>query len=146
MLKLKFQYFDVKIKLIRKNPDAWKDLSQNEKRASEDEMVREHHWFNGHEFEQTPGNSGGQRILECYISWSCRVLHDSNWKKKKPVCFVHSLHIWIVFSSQITNKAEWLFFFTKFCINVYFHYSWIKLRSRMTEPYRRNMFNFLRYV
>ena len=43
MLKLKFQYFDVKIKLIRKNPDAWKDLSQNEKRASEDEMVREHH-------------------------------------------------------------------------------------------------------
>ena len=27
----------------------------------EDEMVREHHWLNGCEFEQTPGDSGGQR-------------------------------------------------------------------------------------
>ena len=40
MLKLKFQYFDVKGQLIRKDPDAGKDLSQNEKRAAEDEMVR----------------------------------------------------------------------------------------------------------
>ena len=26
-------------------------------------MVRYHHWHNGHEFEQTPGDSGGQRSL-----------------------------------------------------------------------------------
>ena len=50
MLKLKFQYFDVKSQLIRKDPDAGKDLSQNEKRAAEDEMVREHHQLNGHAF------------------------------------------------------------------------------------------------
>ena len=26
----------------------------------EDEMVRQHHQLNGHEFEQTPGDSGGE--------------------------------------------------------------------------------------
>ena len=27
--------------------------------SAEDEMVRYHHKLNGHEFEQTPGDSGG---------------------------------------------------------------------------------------
>ena len=30
---------------------------------SEDKMDREHHQLNGHEFEQIPGDSGGQRSL-----------------------------------------------------------------------------------
>ena len=29
-----------------------------EKAAAEDEMVREHHGLSGHEFEQTPGDTG----------------------------------------------------------------------------------------
>ena len=33
--------------------------------AAEDEMVREHHWLSGHEYEQTLGDSGGQRRLAC---------------------------------------------------------------------------------
>ena len=33
-------------------------------------MVREHQQLNGHEFEQTPGDSGGQRILACCGLWS----------------------------------------------------------------------------
>ena len=43
----------VKSQLIGKDPAAGKDLRQKEKRAAKDEMVRWHHWFNGHEFEQT---------------------------------------------------------------------------------------------
>ena len=31
---------------------------------TEDEMVGEHHQLNGHEFEQTPGDSEGQESLE----------------------------------------------------------------------------------
>ena len=34
---------------------------------AEDEMVGWHHQLNGHEFEQTPGDSGGQRSLMCSI-------------------------------------------------------------------------------
>ena len=29
-------------------------------------MVRQHHQFSGHEFKQTPGDSGGQKGLVCY--------------------------------------------------------------------------------
>ena len=42
---------DAKSWLIRKDPDAGKDWGQEEKAVTEDEMVREHHWLNGHEFE-----------------------------------------------------------------------------------------------
>ena len=54
---------DVKRQLIRKDPDAWKDWEQEEKRAAEDEMFGWHHWLNGYEFEQTPGDSKGQGSL-----------------------------------------------------------------------------------
>ena len=40
---------DVKSWLIGKDPDAGKDWRQEEKGATEDEMVGWHHWFNGHE-------------------------------------------------------------------------------------------------
>ena len=33
--------------------------------AAEDEMVRQHRQLNGHEFEQSLGDSEGQRILAC---------------------------------------------------------------------------------
>ena len=51
---------DVKNWLIGKDPDAGKDWGQEEKGVTEDEMVGRHHWLNGHEFEQTLGDSEGQ--------------------------------------------------------------------------------------
>ena len=39
-------------------------------------MVGWHHRLNGHEFEQTPGDSEGQRSLVCYSPWGGRVGHD----------------------------------------------------------------------
>ena len=35
-------------------------------------MVEWHDQLNGHEFEQTPGDSEGQRSLVCYSPWGCR--------------------------------------------------------------------------
>ena len=43
---------DTKSWLIGKDPDAGKDWGQEEKRATEDKMIRWHYQFNGHEFEQ----------------------------------------------------------------------------------------------
>ena len=43
---------DAKSQLIRKDPDAGKDLRQEEKGTTEDEMVGWHHRLNEHEFEQ----------------------------------------------------------------------------------------------
>ena len=38
----------------------------------EDEMVGWHHCFNGHEFEQTLGDSKGQGSLACCSPWGCK--------------------------------------------------------------------------
>ena len=37
--------------------------------VTEDEMVERHHQFNGHEFEQTLGDSEGQGSLACCSPW-----------------------------------------------------------------------------
>ena len=62
MLKLKLQHRPLHAKrwLIGKDSDARKDWRQKEKGAVEDEIVRQHHGLNGHEFEQTLGDSEGQ--------------------------------------------------------------------------------------
>ena len=46
--------------LLGKDPDAGKDWEQEEKGATEDEMIRWHCWHNGPEFEQDSGNSEEQ--------------------------------------------------------------------------------------
>ena len=50
---------------MEKDPNAGKDGGQEEKWAAEDEMVGWHHRLNGHEFEQTPGDSERQGSLVC---------------------------------------------------------------------------------
>ena len=42
---------------------------------TEDEMVGWHHRLNGHEFEQTPGDSEGQGSLMYYSPRGCKELH-----------------------------------------------------------------------
>ena len=51
-LMLKIQYFGHLMwtaNSLEKDPDAWKDWRQKEKRETEDEMVGGHHWVNGHD-------------------------------------------------------------------------------------------------
>ena len=66
MLKLKFQYFGHLMQransLKKTLMLVGKDWGQ-EKWITEDKMVGWHHWFNGHEFEQTPGDGEGQGSL-----------------------------------------------------------------------------------
>ena len=41
--------------------------------ATEEEMVGRHHRLNGHESEETLGDSEGQGILASCSPWGCRV-------------------------------------------------------------------------
>ena len=41
---------------------------------TQDEMVLRHPQLNGHEFEQTPGDTGGQRSLACCSPWGHKEL------------------------------------------------------------------------
>ena len=54
---------NVKSWLIRKDLDAGKDWGQEGKGVTKDEMVGWHHRLNGHKFEQSQGDSEGQRSL-----------------------------------------------------------------------------------
>ena len=44
-------------------------VRQEEKGVTEDEMVGWYHQLNGYEFEQTPGDNGGQMSLACCSPW-----------------------------------------------------------------------------
>ena len=63
---------DAKTWPIGKYPDAGKDWRQEAKGATEDEMVRWHHWLNRHEFEQILGDGEGQASLTCCSPWGCK--------------------------------------------------------------------------
>ena len=82
---------DAKSWLIRKDFNAGKGWRQEEKRMTENEMVGRHHWLNGREFEQSPGDGDGQGNLACLgFMMSQRVRHDwvteqqqhINWHRK----------------------------------------------------------------
>ena len=67
----------VKSQLFGKDPDAGKDWRQEEKGATEDEMVGWCHRLNGHELEQTEGDSEGQGSLVCCSPWDCKESHKT---------------------------------------------------------------------
>ena len=72
MLKLILWPPNVKSRLIGKDPNVGKGWRQEEKGATEDEMAGWHNWLNGHEFEQTPGDSEGQGSLACCSPSGCK--------------------------------------------------------------------------
>jgi len=65
---------DEESQLTGKDSGAGKDWGQEKNLAAEDEMVESHHQFNGHEFEQTPGDSEGEGSLECCSPWGHKEL------------------------------------------------------------------------
>ena len=74
---------DMKSRLTGKDLNAGKNWAQK-KRVTENETVGWHHQLNGHEFEQTPGDSEGQRSLACCSPCDCRVRHDWVTEQQQP--------------------------------------------------------------
>ena len=79
---------DVKSWLIGKDPDSGKNWTQEEKGTTEDQMIGWYHWLNGHEFEQTQGDSEGHRSLVSYSSWGHRVVHDLVTEQQQQQKFI----------------------------------------------------------
>ena len=93
MLKLKPILWqpDAKSWLTGKDPDAGTVWREEDKGTTEDEMVGWHHRLDGHEFEQTPGDSDGQGSLACCSSWGCKELDTTEWQPPPP-----SKQFWIL--------------------------------------------------
>ena len=65
---------------------------------TEDEIVRQHHQLNGHEFQQTPGDTGGLRSLACWSSWVAKnqtPLHNWTATTKMVTCSTLNLWAWL---------------------------------------------------
>ena len=78
-LILKLQYFGHmmwKAGSLEKTLMLGKIEGRRRRGWQEDEMGRQHHWVNRHEFEQALGDSEGQGSLACCSPWGCRVGHD----------------------------------------------------------------------
>jgi len=102
--------------LIGKDPDAGNSWGQEEKGTTEDEMAGWHHWFNGHEFEQTQGDSEGQEAFYAAAqgiaksqtqlsNWTTGGLEvqmqkskfQKSYKKTEPICptFLGNRVLWV---------------------------------------------------
>ena len=82
MLKLKFQSFGHlmwRADSFEKTLMLEKIEGRRRRGATEDEMVGWHHWLNGHEFEQTSGDSEGQGSLACFSPSVCKELDTTEW-------------------------------------------------------------------
>ena len=103
---------DVKSWLIGKDPDAGKDWGQEEKGMTEDEMVGWHHWFRGHEFEKTVGDSEVQGSLTCCSPWGSKESHTTeqlNYSNNKnpespKACFSFAWLFWGI--SMVSHKKN----------------------------------------
>ena len=79
---------DLKHRLIGKDLIAGKDWGQEKKRATELEMVGWHYQLNGHEFEQTPGDSERQGNLERCSPWGHKQLDMIEWLNNNKILIV----------------------------------------------------------
>ena len=78
--------------------DPGKDWGQEEKRVTEDEMIRWHHQLDGHESEQALGDSEGQRSLVCCSS---RATNSRTWLSNWT-----TIQLWPSPSSQELSAPE----------------------------------------
>ena len=86
MLKLKLQYFGHLMRRVDslEKTHAGRDLGQEEKGMTEDEMAGWHHWLDGRESGWTPGVGDGQGGLACCDSWGRKESDTTerlNWLK-----------------------------------------------------------------
>ena len=82
---------------------SWERLRAGGERVTEDDIAGCYHQLNGHEFEQTPGDSEGQRSLVCCSQWGFKELDtteqlNNNKNSNKLIIFSWKFASILVFS------------------------------------------------
>ena len=104
---------DVKSLLIWKNLDAGKDWGQEEKGATEDEMVGWHRWLDAHGFGCTPGIGDGQGGLAFYDSWGCKESDTTEWLNWTELMTVFSYCLQVSLLSSLKWFTPTLYYLLK---------------------------------
>ena len=106
---LKLQYFGhlmPRVNSLEKTLMLGNNWRQKEKGVAEDEMVRWHHWLNGLEFEQAPGDGRGQRSLACCSPWGHKETQRSDWTTAN---FVLTVSMFLSKASPLTLFSQPLY-------------------------------------
>ena len=76
MVKLKLQYFHLMWRANLMEKTLLLGMIEGRRRRGWQRMrwLGWHHWFNGHELGQTPGDGEGQGSLTCCSPWGCEEL------------------------------------------------------------------------
>ena len=119
----------VKNWLIGKDCDAGRDLGQEEKGTTEDEMAGWHHWLDGCESQWTPWVGDGQRILACYDSWGHKESDMTEWLNwTEGVEGDDFIYVYIVkwlprlVKTSVTSHSYFFFFFSCLSVSGLFHF------------------------
>ena len=107
---------DAKSWLTGKDTDAEKDWGQEEKRVTEDEMVRWHHQLKGHEFEQTLGDSEGREAWHAAVhgaaksgaqlsNWITATCEKEYFKESRNLSKLH----WRVNTGHTKKNGNWVY-------------------------------------
>ena len=107
---------DVKSRLTGKDPDDGKDWRHEEKGMTENEMVGWHHWLNGHEFKQAPGDAEGQGSLAWCNPWGSKKSDTTDFCLEKALVIANTLfqqykrqfYTWTSSDSQYRNQLDYI--------------------------------------
>ena len=89
-----------------KDPDAGKDWRQEEKEMTEDEMGGWHHQLNGHECEQTLGDSEEQGSLKCCSPWGLEESDTTSWLNDNTISYGYSQTVWTWVSTSVSCNTN----------------------------------------
>ena len=99
-------------------------------------MVRQYHWLDGDEFEQTPGDSEGQGSWACCSPWGGRDLDTTEWLNNKTCngesspYFKRDVYQILEFKVYMVTVEWQSYFLGGFCscllFNLFYFFSFIK--------------------
>ena len=124
------------------DPDAGKDWRRKEKGAAEDEMIRQPHGLNGHEFEQIPAESRGQRsLVRC--SPLGRWLSDQTNNNKY---LLQHYSQWPEYGNNLCPSAhEWIKMLWSVCTHTHTHTHTHNGETRIYSAMRNKILQFLTF-
>ena len=112
MLKLKLQYFGhlfLRADSLEKILMLGKVKDRRRMGTTQDEMVGWHHWLNGQEFEQAPGDSEGQGSLEWCSPWGHKELDNTELLSSNNLLTEHFTTSYQTKIILLRRKGKWIF-------------------------------------
>ena len=105
-------------------PWCWERLRAEGESVAEDEMVGWHHWLDGHECQQTVGDSEGQGSVTCCSPWGCKESDmTENWTHTTQWLIMLSIfHMLISNSYMVFKKCQFRSFTHSKIVLFVFHY------------------------